>query len=355
MWWPVGRRQSNNEYGKLVSSGKWLAERDVEIHSSFKRQAAIEFDNFNPKAEQYTFFRNFVIPTDEFEIPKNKSLMTKLTLEGNPTYDKEINDKDLPKSGIKNSQRSKLVERWMEKRVVITTNNDEMSSDPEHSFEDINEMDSISARSRGKRKVCFLSLKNKTIFFNPNHAPARQTESAESSRKINSIGELKQRKKPGKNKEYRPKSIIPSLIVKPTQSTLFYDQNKGGDLTINVGHLSLINPQLHIQIEDHTDSNPDFVNETQDIDPEKDEAQIANTKGAQENCLQIASYEVDMTNKEVEDAFKVKLIQWLEDNNLKLATTIIDLPQQMAAETASDQVGIGDERFQDNGRNNFFK
>uniref|UniRef100_A0A9I9E699 Uncharacterized protein n=1 Tax=Cucumis melo TaxID=3656 RepID=A0A9I9E699_CUCME len=38
-----------------ICSGKWLAERDVKIHGSFKRQTTIEFDNFNPKAEQFTF------------------------------------------------------------------------------------------------------------------------------------------------------------------------------------------------------------------------------------------------------------------------------------------------------------
>ncbi|KAA0063245.1 hypothetical protein E5676_scaffold556G00250 [Cucumis melo var. makuwa] len=40
-----------------ICSGKWLAERDVKIHGSFKRQDAIEFDNFNPKAEQFNGIR----------------------------------------------------------------------------------------------------------------------------------------------------------------------------------------------------------------------------------------------------------------------------------------------------------
>ena len=35
----------------IICLVKWLAERDVKIHGSFRRQAAINFDNFNPKAE----------------------------------------------------------------------------------------------------------------------------------------------------------------------------------------------------------------------------------------------------------------------------------------------------------------
>ncbi|TYK27679.1 LINE-1 retrotransposable element ORF2 protein [Cucumis melo var. makuwa] len=92
-----------------------------------------------------------------------------------------------------------------------------------------------------------------------------------------------------------------------------------------------------VKIHDKSDSSPDIIKETQDTDPQKDEAQIANTNGPQEKVLPIASSEDDMMNKEEEDDFKVKLIQWLKDNNLKLATTMIYFPQQMAAKTASDQ------------------
>ncbi|TYK01568.1 hypothetical protein E5676_scaffold451G001460 [Cucumis melo var. makuwa] len=301
-----------------ICSGKWLAERDVKINSSFKRQVAIEFDNFNSEAKQFTFSVNLAILADEFEIPKNKSLMAELTLEGNPTHAKEINDKDLRKS-------------------------------------DINEMDNVSARFGGKRKVFFLSPKNKTIFFNTNHASAIQTENAESSRKFNSNDEPKQRKKPGKKRNTGLKPTIPSLIVKPTQSNPLDDQHKEGDLTIDLGHLSIINPQLHIQFEDHSDSRPDIVKATQDTDHQKHKAQIANIKDPQENVLPKTSPEDDIMIKEEEDDFKVKLIQWLKENNLKLATTINDPAQQKVAKTASDQVGIEDERVKENEGNKSFK
>ncbi|TYK13817.1 DUF4283 domain protein [Cucumis melo var. makuwa] len=48
----------NDQKGKFFTvqtyspiSGKWLMERGVKIHGSFKRQAAIQFDEFNSKCE----------------------------------------------------------------------------------------------------------------------------------------------------------------------------------------------------------------------------------------------------------------------------------------------------------------
>lgn len=37
------------------SEGKWLMERNVQLHGTFKRQAAASFDEFNPKSEQFFF------------------------------------------------------------------------------------------------------------------------------------------------------------------------------------------------------------------------------------------------------------------------------------------------------------
>lgn len=37
------------------SEGKWLIERDVQLHSTFKRQAAAIFDEFNSDSEQFLF------------------------------------------------------------------------------------------------------------------------------------------------------------------------------------------------------------------------------------------------------------------------------------------------------------
>lgn len=97
-------------------SGKWLAERDVKIHESFKRQATIDFDEFNPQAKQYHFVEDLSIPTGEFEKMKPNKLMTKLIVVVNFTLAKDINEMNHTKSSKKESKWSKMVERWMEKR-----------------------------------------------------------------------------------------------------------------------------------------------------------------------------------------------------------------------------------------------
>ena len=78
-----------------ICSGKWLAKRDVKIHGPFKRQAAIDFDDFNPiKAEQFIFVGDLAIPTGEFEKLKNRALMAELTKEEDPTLAKDIYERD---------------------------------------------------------------------------------------------------------------------------------------------------------------------------------------------------------------------------------------------------------------------
>ncbi|KAA0035766.1 hypothetical protein E6C27_scaffold403G00440 [Cucumis melo var. makuwa] len=140
-----------------ICSGKWLAKRDVKIHGSFKRQVAIEFDKFNSKAEQFNFTGDLAISPGKFKITRNMVLMTELTNEEDPTITKKIYDGDLPKSSKKNSKRLKLVERWMEKRAVITSSNDEESFNHEHSFEGINVADNESLRLGGKRKEEYIT------------------------------------------------------------------------------------------------------------------------------------------------------------------------------------------------------
>lgn len=169
---------------------------------------------------------------------------------------------DLSKLGKKKSKRLKLIERWVEKRAAITSSNDEESFYHEYSFEGINVEDNESLRLGKKRKVCFISPKNKTIFINPNHALARQTDNADSSRKNKYNGDNDQKKKIGLKKKYIPKPTILSLIIKPAQMVFQEDKNKGGELSIDLGQLSLTNPKVNHQDEDLTDSSLYIVKET---------------------------------------------------------------------------------------------
>lgn len=73
-----------------------------------------------------------------------------------------------------------MKERWTEKRNELISSNDEESNDEEHLMEQVNEEDNESSKVSGKRKVCFISLKNKIIFYDLNLAPAKQTDSNES-------------------------------------------------------------------------------------------------------------------------------------------------------------------------------
>lgn len=143
-----------------ICSGKWLVERDVKIHGSFKRQATIDFNELNPKAEQYQFVRDLAIPIDEFKKLNPSELMAELTATENPIIAKDIKERNPIKSGKKDFKRPKMVERWMKKMNELNSSNDEESNDKENLIERFNEKDNESFKVGSKRKVCFLSPKN---------------------------------------------------------------------------------------------------------------------------------------------------------------------------------------------------
>lgn len=55
------------------STGKWLIKREVKIHGSFEREAAINFDEFNLKAEEYKFIENVAFASEIFEFKRRKN------------------------------------------------------------------------------------------------------------------------------------------------------------------------------------------------------------------------------------------------------------------------------------------
>ncbi|KAA0033592.1 hypothetical protein E5676_scaffold440G00100 [Cucumis melo var. makuwa] len=69
--------------------GKWLIERDVQLHSTFKRQAAAIFDEFNSDSEQFLFEGMKAISSDyltstsrsrkSIDTEKTTALMTMLS------------------------------------------------------------------------------------------------------------------------------------------------------------------------------------------------------------------------------------------------------------------------------------
>lgn len=53
------------------SEGKWITERNVHIHSTFKRQVADDFNKYNPSPEQFLFEGNVAIPLANFQAVSN--------------------------------------------------------------------------------------------------------------------------------------------------------------------------------------------------------------------------------------------------------------------------------------------
>ena len=91
-------------------SGKWLMERQVKIHGSFKRQAAIEFDEFNSECEQFSFIGNLAIPPKKFEF-KERKLNVEISSREYQTKAKVFNVENQAKSTANKKEKREV---WIE-------------------------------------------------------------------------------------------------------------------------------------------------------------------------------------------------------------------------------------------------
>ncbi|KAA0047997.1 hypothetical protein E6C27_scaffold385G00620 [Cucumis melo var. makuwa] len=70
--------------------GRWFIERNVNFHGTFKIEAADDFDNLNPNAEEFTFAENHAIPPENSKNQSDsKQSKPDKTSDSNPTYAKK--------------------------------------------------------------------------------------------------------------------------------------------------------------------------------------------------------------------------------------------------------------------------
>lgn len=101
---------------------------------------------------------------------------------------------------------------------------------------------------------------------------------------------------------------------------MVFNENKhsGGEITIELGHLSPINLKGKEQNEKITDSSPDVIKETLEIVLNKVAQPNINKLSSDKRVIQNEILGCARKNEEEEDAFKKTLIMLLKENNLKL-------------------------------------
>uniref|UniRef100_A0A9I9CIE9 Uncharacterized protein n=1 Tax=Cucumis melo TaxID=3656 RepID=A0A9I9CIE9_CUCME len=149
------------------TEGRWFKKRNANIHGSFNKQVALEFNEFDFKAEKYSFMRFVVIPPEK----KDKK-------QRNPHKQNRNSNKRL---AILNSLDS------TSKAIIISDNYDGGRGSDERLKSVISgKMDKgkdimvfvdhheeLQKNKFPKRKVSFHSPKNKAFFYNPENALAK--------------------------------------------------------------------------------------------------------------------------------------------------------------------------------------
>ncbi|KAA0045526.1 hypothetical protein E5676_scaffold680G001040 [Cucumis melo var. makuwa] len=109
---------------------KWLTERDVKIHGSFQRKVAIDFDDFNPKAEQYYFIGNTAVPPEKIKL-KSKIVINELSHSSeNLTMAKIIDDKGSKGSKDSDGEMANKKEKRKGKEICLLQSiNEDMEGD----------------------------------------------------------------------------------------------------------------------------------------------------------------------------------------------------------------------------------
>ncbi|KAA0056555.1 hypothetical protein E5676_scaffold1154G00030 [Cucumis melo var. makuwa] len=58
---------------------KWISEKNVQLHDTFKGKAATNYDEYNPEAEQYKFVENEALPPKICKSNKKNNIYDDLT------------------------------------------------------------------------------------------------------------------------------------------------------------------------------------------------------------------------------------------------------------------------------------
>ncbi|KAA0058103.1 hypothetical protein E6C27_scaffold274G004110 [Cucumis melo var. makuwa] len=324
------------------SEGKWLMERNVRLHGTFKRQAAASFDDFNPDAEQFLFdgleaispdLLNTISGSRKSISPEQQSALKSVIIKPardatSPTTLNEevVNDNSLHATTI----NSKL-------KILSGISNDGSLDKGKQKVDIPSQLTSAFIFDKPKRKVSFNSPNNKTTFFNPDSAPANHSPLLSSPEKKQRVSRERSVKK--KSLTIQPKSRANQgkgdLITQPLQ-VVAHDldaSKKGLSLTVDLGNLPALDPSK--SCEDHHSSdnaeviditNTEVVTETPELkmtDPKKSNSSPEVNYRKQKHSHRRRHYYRKKEGKEKDtnsEAFKNQLVTWLKENGLKLST-----------------------------------
>uniref|UniRef100_A0A9I9D488 DUF4283 domain-containing protein n=1 Tax=Cucumis melo TaxID=3656 RepID=A0A9I9D488_CUCME len=324
------------------SEGKWLMERNVRLHGTFKRQDAASFDEFNPDSEQFLFDGLEAISPDlpitfsgsrKSISPEQPSALKSVIIKPardatSPTTLNEevVNDNSMHATAIKS------------KGKILNRISNDCSLDKGKQKVDIPpQINSAFIFDKPKRKVSFNSPGNKTTFFNPDSAPANHSPPLSSPEK-------KQRVSRERSVKKKSTSILPKSRANQGQDVfntqplkvMAHDMDaskKGLSLTVDLGILPVVDPSK--SFEDHHSSdnaeviditNTEVVPETPDLkmtDPEKSNSSPEVNHRKQKHSHRRRHYyrKKEDTEKDTNsEAFKNQLVAWLKENGLKLST-----------------------------------
>lgn len=94
----------------------WLVERNVRIHGTFRSEVALDFDEYNAKAEAFFFARTHAIPPESSE---NKFKNKVVIIDGSSDSDHTKVKKIYSMGSGNNSLNSKLIEKRREKGKTL--------------------------------------------------------------------------------------------------------------------------------------------------------------------------------------------------------------------------------------------
>ncbi|KAA0037444.1 hypothetical protein E5676_scaffold808G00040 [Cucumis melo var. makuwa] len=345
---PANVRIFDNEGNKFSvqvvthPEGKWLIERNVRLHGTFKRQAAATFDDFNPESEQFFFEGMEAISPDFLSTSSDgrksstldqpsalKSVIIKPDRAAtSPSFLNEevVNDSDLHAT----ANKSKL-------EILPGISNDGVLDKGKQKVDIQFQPNSALNLDKSKRKVSFNSPCNKTNIFNPDSAPANHSPSLSSPEKKQKVSRERSIKKrlPSTQPNSKTNQKKDVLITQPIQ-IVAHDREaskKGLSLTVDLGDLPVLDPNK--SFEDHHSSdnaeviditNTEVVPETPEMKMQVNENSNSSSEANYRKPKHVHKRKYYYRKKEEKEkdpdseAFKKQLVSWLKENGLKLST-----------------------------------
>ncbi|KAA0045139.1 hypothetical protein E6C27_scaffold30G001380 [Cucumis melo var. makuwa] len=273
---PANVRIFDNEGNKFSiqvvthPEGKWLIERNVRLHGTFKRQAAATFDDFNPESEQF-FFEGMEAISPDFlstssddrksSTPDQPSALKSVIIKPDraatsPSFLNEevVNDSNLHAT----VNKSKL-------EILPGISNDGVLDKGKQKVDIQLQPNSALNLDKSKRKVSFNSPCNKTNIFNPDSAPANHSPSLSSPEKKQKVSRERSIKKrlPSTQPNSKANQKKDVLITQPIQ-IVAHDREaskKGLSLTVDLGDLPVLDPNKSFE-DHHSSDNAEVIDIT---------------------------------------------------------------------------------------------